>query len=156
LFFYDLKVMVGHRLYTQTLLINVNAGEIKHLFMNRYIIFPEGANVSDWKTKLENEFHMAENARSAGNEGKARVCARRAAGIAIREYMERSNIRAASASAYDLLNALLAMDGLPPDARQAAERLTLRVDEEFKLPEGVDLIREARTLCERLLPGEFK
>jgi hypothetical protein len=39
---------------------------------------------------------------------------------------------------------------------QPAEYLTLRVDEEFKLPAGVDLIREARMLCAQLLPGEFK
>jgi len=45
--------------------------------------------MNDWKDKLEIEFERAETARSSGNEGQARVCARRAAGIAIREYYAR-------------------------------------------------------------------
>lgn len=112
--------------------------------------------MADWKTKLENEFQMAANARAQDNEGRARVCARRAAGIVIREYFTRRSIQTLSPSAYDLLNSLLEMDGLPADLRQSVGYLTLRVDEEHNLPMGVDLIREAQTLCERLLPGEFK
>ena len=111
--------------------------------------------MDDWKTNLEKEFQMAENARARSNEGQARVCARRAAGVAIREYFARRGIRPASASAYDLLNSLMGMDDLPVDVRQSAAYLTQRVDEEHNLPEGVDLVKEARSLCERLLPGEF-
>ena len=110
--------------------------------------------MDDWKTNLEKEFQMAENARARGNEGQARVCARRAAGVAIRQYFVRRGIRPASASAYDLLNTLMEMDDLPADVHQSAGYLTLRVDEAFKLPEGVDLVKEAKSLCERLLPGE--
>jgi len=43
----------------------------------------------------------------------------------------------------------------PADLRTMAGYLTLRVTEEFKLPVAIDLVKEARTLCERLLPGEF-
>ena len=42
--------------------------------------------MADWKEKLQKEFERAQIARASGNEGQARVCARRAAGIAIREY----------------------------------------------------------------------
>ena len=48
------------------------------------------------------------------------------------------------------------MPDLPPGLRQSAEYLTLRVNEEFKLHVDADLIQEAHTLCEQLLPGEFK
>ena len=58
----------------------------------------------DWQTQIEAEFERAEQARARGNEGQARVCARRAAGIAVREYLTRSGIRPPSTSAYDLLN----------------------------------------------------
>ena len=41
----------------------------------------------NWQLNIEAEFEKAEQARRRGNEGQARVCARRAAGIAIREYL---------------------------------------------------------------------
>jgi len=57
----------------------------------------------DWQTEIEAEFEKAEGARRRGNEGQARVCARRAAGIAIREYLTRRGARPLIISAYDLL-----------------------------------------------------
>jgi len=38
------------------------------------------------QAQIDAEFKHAEQARSRGNEGQARVCARRAVGIAAREY----------------------------------------------------------------------
>ena len=111
--------------------------------------------MSDWKTKLENELQLAADARARNNEGRARVCARRAAGIAVREYLARRSIKTGSPSAYDLLKTLAGMPDIPAGARSASQYLTLRVDEEFKLPAAVDLIHEARALCEQLLPGEL-
>ena len=108
----------------------------------------------NWKTALEKEFQMAANARARNNEAQARVCARRAAGIAVREYLSRRGLRNLSSSAYDLLKSLPDIPGVPAGALQPAQYLTLRVDEGFKLPVDADLVREARTLCEQLLPGE--
>jgi hypothetical protein len=105
----------------------------------------------DWKTRLRLEFANAEKARAKGNEGQARVCARRAAGIAIREYFNRRGARVLSTSAYDLLNLLKNEPHLSPDLKRIADHLTLRVTEEFKLPVDVDLVAEAKKLCERLL-----
>jgi len=107
--------------------------------------------MNDWQTKLEAEFKTAEQARLKGNEGQARVCARRAAGIAIREYLTRKGIRPPSPSAVDLLNLLKDDPLLSPDLRLIVDYLTLRVTEEFKLPVDVDLVIEARKLCEELL-----
>jgi len=104
----------------------------------------------DWKTKLLNEFDSAEKARAKKNEGQARVCARRAAGIAIREYFLRKGISVKTASAYDLANLLKDDPALPSDMRLVADHLTLRVTEEFKLPIDADLIAEARGLCDWL------
>ena len=105
----------------------------------------------DWKSSIQLEFERAVEARAKGNEGQARVCARRAAGIAIREYLTRRGIRPPSTSAYDLLNLLKDDPHLPPDLKLIADHLTLRVTEEFKLPVDVDLVAEARKLCEELL-----
>ena len=110
----------------------------------------------EWKTKFDLEIQRAMDVRARGNEGQARVCARRAAGIAAREYFQRSNLPPGNSSAYDLLIKLLGMPGLAENVRKASQSLTLRVTEEFKLPDDVDLIQAARTLAEALLedPGE--
>ena len=107
--------------------------------------------MDDWKSQIEAEFEKAEQARARGNEGQARVCARRAAGIAVREYLSRRGIRPPSVSAYDLLNLLKEDARLSPDLKLIADHLTLRVTEEFRLPVNADLIAEARKFCVELL-----
>ena len=106
----------------------------------------------NWKTQLNQEFQMAYDARAANNEGKARVCARRAAGVAIREYLIRRGINPPGVSAYDLLEVLEEMDETSADLKQAADHLRLRVTEEFRLPVDVDLIAEAKKICSALVP----
>ena len=105
----------------------------------------------DWQAEVNREFEKAEQVRALKNEGQARVCARRAAGIAIREYLRRQGIRPPSTNAYDLLNLLKEDPRLSPDLKQIADHLTLRVTEEFKLPVDADLVAEARKFCEDLL-----
>lgn len=103
------------------------------------------------QTRIQAEFERAEQARAKGNEGQARVCARRAAGTAVREYLARQGIRPNSPSAVDVLNLLKEDPRLSPDLRLIVDHLTLRVTEEFKLPVEADLIAEARRLCDELL-----
>jgi hypothetical protein len=107
--------------------------------------------MSNWQSDIQAEFETAAQARARGNEGQARVCARRAAGIAIREYLARRGIRPPSLSAYDLLNQVKQETALPADLKLIADHLTVRVTEEFKLPVDVDLVAEARRFCEELL-----
>ena len=104
-----------------------------------------------WQNELQFEFERAEQARTKGNEGQARVCARRAAGIAIREYLTRRGIRPASISAYDLLNLIKEDPHLSPDSKLIADHLTVRVTDEFKQPVNADLVAEAKQLCDELL-----
>ena len=111
--------------------------------------------MNNWQAKLQAEFNRAAAARAKGIEGQARVCARRAAGIAIREYLARQGILAPGSSAVDLLNRIKEDPLLSPDLKQIVDHLTLRVTEEFKLPVNVDLVAEARRLCDSLL-GERK
>jgi len=102
---------------------------------------------------INKELERAEQARARGNEGQARVCARRAAGIAAREYFARRGETIRTPSAYDLLNLLIEDFSLSDELREIAMHLTLRVNEEFKLPTDIDLIVEAKKLCEGLLIG---
>ncbi len=101
------------------------------------------------RSRIEVELAAAEAARAAGNEGRARVCARRAAGLAALDFLARRGARS-GASAYDALQSLASLPGLDPGLAAAAGRLTRRVDEDFRLPPEVDLIAEASRLIEGL------
>src|SRR5688572_30288889 len=107
--------------------------------------------MKDLKAEIQAEIDRAEAARARGNEGQARVCARRAAGIAAREYLARRGEKIRAPNAYDLLKILVEEQSLSGELRQSAHYLTLRVNEEFKLPVNVDLIAEARKFCDELL-----
>ncbi len=105
----------------------------------------------DWQAQISAEFEKAEQARLRGNEGRARVCARRAAGFAIREHLLRRGLEVRSASALDLLEELKARAGFSPALLPIVDHLLLHVDEEFTLPADIDLVAEARQLCYDLL-----
>lgn len=109
------------------------------------------SRMNDLNTQLSKEFEKAQQARINKNEGQARVCARRAAGIAIREYLTRKGTQVPSMSAYDLLNLLKENASLPPEMQLIVDHLTMRVTEDFELPVDADLIAEARILCDWLL-----
>lgn len=103
------------------------------------------------KNNIQLEFERAQLARINKNEGQARVCARRAAGMAIRDHFTRRGIGIPNSSSYDLLNLIKEDALLPSDLKLIADHLTVRVTEEFELPIEADLIAEARLLCDWLL-----
>jgi hypothetical protein len=106
--------------------------------------------MNDLNSQLRKEFEKAQQARINKNEGQARVCARRAAGIAIRDYLTRKGTQVPSMSAYDLLNLLKEDTLLSPEMQLIVDHLTVRVTEDFELPVDADLIAEARILCDWL------
>src|SRR5512146_3285000 len=105
----------------------------------------------DVRAQVEAELARGAASRARGNEGRARVCARRAAGLAIREFLTRHSGEVRSLSAVDLLQQLRQSPGLPPDWMPLIDHLMLRVDEEFRLPAEVDLLADARKLADDLL-----
>ncbi|HEX9017772.1 MAG TPA: hypothetical protein VF806_01210 [Anaerolineaceae bacterium] len=111
---------------------------------------------TDARIKIEEELARGEAARRDGLEGRARVCARRAAGAAVREYLELQGLPIPGPSAVDLLTFLQNEPGTIQAVREAAGRLLARVDEGFALPVDVDLLADARWLAaelERLAGG---
>lgn len=76
---------------------------------------------------IENEISMAKKALEEGNAGKARVCARRAAGIAISYWLESHPEINWGESAISLLNNLKEYRQMPDKIREAAIRLTTSV-----------------------------
>lgn len=106
---------------------------------------------NSWKEVFDNEINQAIEARNAGNEGRARVCARRAAGIVIREYLQRQEIPLKSPSSYEHAKYLLTLPDISPRTKEIAEHLILRVNPDHNLPIKVDLIAEAKALKDMLL-----
>lgn len=107
--------------------------------------------MQSWKKRFEAELSQAQAAREAGYEGKARVCARRAAGVAAGEYMRRLGLPIPGPSVQERLNLLAAQPGLPEQASELIDHLLTRVDKDYNLPINANLIADARLLAEILL-----
>ncbi|HZD56320.1 MAG TPA: hypothetical protein VE136_06340 [Anaerolineales bacterium] len=105
----------------------------------------------DWETLFNSEIVKAEQARSEGNEGKARVCARRAAGQVIGEYLRRQGVRPPGRSAYNRLQYLHSLTNTSPQVREVAGHFLMRITPEHTLPVETDLVGKARWLKQTLL-----
>lgn len=106
---------------------------------------------TNWADRIRSELSKAEQARIEGNEGMARVCARRAAGIAAGEYLRRRNLLSHPLSAYELLKYLQSLPDISPNIREVAGHFLLRITQDHTLPVEADLIAEARWLARELL-----
>ena len=100
--------------------------------------------------KIEAELRQAEQARAGGNEGMARVCARRAAGIAIRGFYQARGEQVRLTSAVDLLEHIRGDERLPTEIHAVAGHLLQRVTPDYQLPIPADLLAETRWLVDAL------
>jgi hypothetical protein len=107
--------------------------------------------VENWKIIFGHELELAETARQSGNEGRARVCARRAVGIVLNEYYLRNGFDEHTSSSYELIKSSINNQEIPFDIREVLEHFVYRVSEEFTLPQDIDLVKEAEWIGERLL-----
>ena len=100
---------------------------------------------------IQAEMERAEKARAEANEGMARVCARRAAGLAAGEYITRCGLPHQGSSAYDRLTFLSQNTAVPFEIRQISGHFLVRVTPDHTLPLDADLLQDARWLIEKLL-----
>ncbi len=105
----------------------------------------------DWTTQVRIELEKAEASRKVGNEGKARVHARRAAGYIIGEYLRRRELPPISSNAYTRLQYLRSLPDISPQVREVIDHLLMRITPNFTLPVDVNLIAEAQWLGKELL-----
>ena len=95
------------------------------------------------KLQIKEELLLAKQSRLEGNEGRARVCARRAAGAAVKEHLLSKGLIQNQENAIQSLQFLARMDTLPIRVQEAVDWLVQRVNQDHNMPPEVDLIHEA-------------
>ena len=105
---------------------------------------------SGWHSRYEAELQRGVTARAEGNEGMARVCARRAAGVLVRAYFERSGRAAHGRSVLNLLRMLADAAAESDEIRELAGLFVLQITEDHVLPGDIDLLDAAERLREAL------
>jgi hypothetical protein len=98
---------------------------------------------STLSSRIASELALGQ-AAAATSPGKARVCARRAAGWAIRAWYQQREGPGWGGDAMKQLHWLRADPAVPAALRAAAERLTTKVDLEHRLPFTDDALEDAR------------
>ncbi len=83
----------------------------------------------------------------------ARVCARRAAGIIVGEYLQRRGYGAMSNSAIDRLNLFMSLPEIAESYREVTQHFLLKVNRDHRLASDIDLIGDVIWLNEHLLNG---
>lgn len=108
--------------------------------------------------RIEAELTYAAQARAHDKEGRARVCARRAAGWAVDAYRHRLHPDTGlQRTALANLRWLSSATDQPLELQHAAARLTEQVGKDHQLPHSQDPLRDARMIADsflRLLEAE--
>ncbi len=104
------------------------------------------------------EMEKAYTIRQNGNEGMARVLARRAAGLAIRAYLDRFNFNQSGLSLNALLKDASVRKLLPIQTHIALDRLSTRIGMDFSFPNDFDLLLDTERVIKQLsmINGEVK
>jgi len=100
------------------------------------------------RSRIQAELAYARAAREHGNEGRARVSARRAAGWAVDAFLSRS-AEPPYRGAFDLLG-WLERNG-PAELRPPAARLRQQVTKDHRLPHDEDPLEDAELIVHTLL-----
>lgn len=108
-------------------------------------------NSQDWRQLTLKELEMAESARLNGNEGRARVCARRAAGHVVGELISRNDINLNTESALERLRYLFSSPDINSQQRETIEHFLVHTTPEHQLPIEADLIADVHLLARQLL-----
>ena len=99
---------------------------------------------------MEQELAAAEAARQNSNDGKARVCARRAVAIATESWLARFPVPRWRGDAMEHLRQIQQYASFPLPIRQAAERLSTSVTCQQATPFTTDPVADARLIIAHL------
>jgi len=95
---------------------------------------------------IEQELAAAEAAWKCSNEGKARVCARRAVALSTEAWLARLPVRRWNGDAMEHLRQIQQDASFPLHIRQAAERLSTKVNQRHAAPFTADPITDAKLI----------
>jgi hypothetical protein len=104
-------------------------------------------------SRIDQELAAAEAAWNENNEGKARVCARRAVAGAHAAWLERHADRPWSGDAMAHLRRIQQDASLPVSIREAAERLSTAVTQQQTMPFTIDPVSDAKLIIAHLSAG---
>jgi hypothetical protein len=96
--------------------------------------------------RITAELTSARAAQAAGNPGRARVCARRAAGWAVRAWYQQREGPGWTGDALKQLRRLAGDAAVPEAVRAAAARLLTKVDHEHRVPFEEDPVEDAERI----------
>lgn len=102
-------------------------------------------------SSVEQELRAAELAWEVGNEGKARVCARRAVALALAAWSARAGQTTWPGDVMEQLRQIHQHAAFPVSVREAAERLSAAVTKRHELPFTVDPLSDARLIVGHLV-----
>jgi len=97
------------------------------------------------------ELNQGEQAKEIGHIGQTRVCVRRACGMAIEHWLQFHPNRNYGASAITMLSKLQEDHTIPKEIRDAAERLTKKVDNNFETGVEEDPLKDGEMIIEYYL-----
>ena len=100
---------------------------------------------------IEKEFVQAAQAESEGNSGMVRVCARRAAGIAIRYWLQQLPRKFWGMDAMNQLRNVHLDQSVPQGVRSAARRLTARITSEFEPQQKSNPVEDSKLIISHFL-----
>ena len=113
---------------------------------------PAGRDGRELTSLIRAELEKAHGARAEGNEGRARVCARRAAGWAVQTiHSVAQPDTVQDGNAYRMLEWFQSDEQFPVHLREAAMRLTTRVRHDSTLPFDQDLLEDAELIVRWVL-----
>jgi hypothetical protein len=99
---------------------------------------------------IERELAAAEAARQERNDGKARVCARRAVAHAIEAWIARFSVPGWRGDAMAYLRNIRENASFPLPIRQAAERLSTPITRQHTAPFATDPVADAKFIITNL------
>ena len=102
------------------------------------------------RSLIEQELAAAETAQRNRNEGKARVCARRAVALAAETRLARLSLPRCRKDAMAHLREIQLDPSCPLPIRQAAERLSTPVTRRHEAPFTTDPLADAKLIIEHL------
>lgn len=95
---------------------------------------------------IDVELIKAKKALKEGNDGMARVCARRACGNAISFWLEVNQHQGYGESSMNQLKSIQADDTVPEEVKDAAKRLTAQISDRSGSSISSDPINDANTI----------